>query len=102
MSKVCGNCRYFVTTGCSSVCTLYCSGTSYGKWCRNHEGARVFDSISASPEKMADKLVYQFIGYDSNGLFHGYWKSTITEESYSNKTEAIAATVERLKETYHE
>lgn len=58
----------------------------------------VFARITASLEKLAEKLVYHFVGYDGDGLFHGYWKSTITEESYSSKTEAIAATLERLKE----
>ena len=58
----------------------------------------VFETITASPEVLAEKLVYQFIGYDGNGLFHGYWKSTITDEDYATKEKAIAATVEKLKE----
>lgn len=58
----------------------------------------IFDRITASPKVLAEKLVYQFIGYDGNGLFHGYWKSTITDEDYTTKEEAIAATVARLEE----
>ena len=58
----------------------------------------LFDRITTSPEVLAEKLVFQFIGYDGNGLFHGYWKSTITDEDYATKGKAIAATVARLKE----
>ena len=58
----------------------------------------IFDRITASLEALAEKLVYQFIGYDGNGLFHGYWKSAITDEEYTTKEKAIAATVARLKE----
>jgi hypothetical protein len=84
--------------------------------CKNYEGniricescahyahpITVFEYIAASPEKMAEKLVYQVIGYDRHGLSESYYKSTITDESYSNKTEAIVATVARLKEAYYE
>lgn len=104
MSKVCGNCRYFLTTGCSSVCTLYCSETSYGEWCRNHEGRCMFDSIITSPEVLAEAMVYEECEHsilDANGCgatFPGGYTSAILECSYKTKTEAIAATLERLKE----
>lgn len=52
----------------------------------------VFDRITASPEVLAEKLVYR---YDGNGtwrsfLLYGY--------EFLTKEEAIAATVEKLKE----
>lgn len=63
--------------------------------------ASVFDHITESVEALANELVYQFIGYDGNGLFHGYWKSTITDEDYTTKEKAIAATVAELKKEYN-
>jgi hypothetical protein len=58
----------------------------------------LFVRLTSSPEVLAEKLVYQFVAYDSHGLFVSCWKSTITEESYRTKTEAFDATVDKLKE----
>ena len=54
----------------------------------------VFHQISASPEVLAEKLVYV-------GLFDGMWlwRSTLLpNKGFENKAEAIAATVAKLKE----
>ena len=75
-----------------------CYGCGYADLAERFPEQTLFDRITASPEVLADKLVYQFIGYDGNGLFHGYWKSTITDDEYTTKEKAIAATVEKLKE----
>lgn len=58
----------------------------------------VFDRITASPEVLAPKLVYwTLIEYD--GKIHTHWMSTITGEViYDSEPEAIAATVEKLKD----
>lgn len=57
----------------------------------------VFTQITASPEVLAEKLVYQFIAYDSCGLFVSCWRSTLTGDiQYNTKAEAIAATLAGL------
>ena len=80
-----------------SVFGIYIDGE-----CEYVNNMTVFDRITTSPEVLAEKLVFQFIGYDGNGLFHGYWKSTITDWDYNTKSEAIAATVAKLKEVADE
>lgn len=94
MSKKCGDCRYFATTGSSSVCTLYCSGTSEEECCRNHEAKTLFDQLTASREAFADKLVYA-VHY--GGLY--FWHSTLIYPAFpfETKEKAIAATLEELK-----
>lgn len=71
----------------------------------------LFDRITASPEVLAKKLVNKTAirtsetVYDHRGRGIGVkyyieevWKSTITEDTYISETEAIAATLARLKE----
>lgn len=58
----------------------------------------LFDHITASIEALADKLVYRTVEIAVNRTTYSCWKSTITEESYSTREEAIAATVAKLKE----
>jgi hypothetical protein len=62
----------------------------------------VFDRITASPEVLAEKLVYRTIEIAVNRVTYSCWKSTITEEAYRTKAEAIAATVAKLKEVCDE
>ena len=87
----CGDCRNFFE--CDSACENDWACVDF-----KPQGKTLFDRITASPEVLAEKLVFQFIGYDGSGLFHGYWKSTITDWDYNTKSEAIAATVAKLKE----
>ena len=71
----------------------------------------VFDRITQSPEVLAEKLVYStYIKikkplYDwkrrqiaNRWVLRGVWGSSVTDETYSTKAEAIAATVAKLKE----
>lgn len=72
----------------------------------------VFDRITASPETLAEKLVYktavegQKTVYDRRGRGVGVrsyiyyvWKSSVTgDDTYTSEKEALAATVARLKE----
>jgi hypothetical protein len=37
-----------------------------------------------------------------NGAANYYWRSTIIDKAWKTKPEAIAATVEKLKEVYNE
>ena len=95
--------------------------------CKNYEGNKlicescahydhpitVFEHITASLEKLAEKLVYfdndveeKYIFYSDSSescrIFTSGWTSNILKVYYDTKEEAIAATVERLKEIYHE
>jgi hypothetical protein len=55
----------------------------------------VFDRITASPEVLAEKLVYCVF----NAWGESHWKSTVIgEKKFPTLTKAIAATVARLKE----
>lgn len=58
----------------------------------------VFARITASPEVLAEKLVYKALAVGNNRVTYSCWKSTITEESYRTKEEAVSATVAKLKE----
>ena len=100
MSKMCENCRYFVTNGCSNVCTLYCCGTSTGEHCRNYEAPTVFDSIKQSEETLAKKFVYAIAFRDHSPVgINMCWKSTIMPgETWNTEKEAYDATVAKLKE----
>lgn len=62
----------------------------------------VFARITTSPEVLAEKLVYRTIELAVNRVTYSCWKSTITEESYRTKAEALAATMAKLKELKHE
>lgn len=61
-----------------------------------------FFKITKSAEVLAEKLVYRTIEIAVNRVTYSCWKSTITEEVYKTKPEAIAATVAKLKEVCHE
>lgn len=61
----------------------------------------VFHHITSSPEVMAEKLVYDWGHLCHNGDIKIYWKSTILPDAvFGSKSEAIAATVAKLKEVY--
>ena len=57
----------------------------------------LFHRITASPEALAEKLVYLVMN-SYNGAVNYYWRSTIIDKAWKTKQEAIAATVAKLKE----
>lgn len=57
----------------------------------------VFDQITQSPEVLAAEMV--FWGHDKDGE---WYTSHLLDEDYRIEAEAIAATVEKLKEVCHE
>ena len=90
---------------CKSVAVEYedyCGGTSYYR-CKTcgQRGSKdkftqntVFDRITQSPEVLAEKLVYHGVtSWDDE-----FYASTICDEIYKTRAEAIAATVAKLKE----
>lgn len=62
--------------------------------------ATVFHKITSSPEVLAEKLVFDCGDKDGDG--YRVWYSSITEMYYFDESEAIAATVEKLKEVCDE
>ena len=116
MSKIfCGACRHYFSNRHGGVCTLVSSVMCDDDVaCDNFEKPTLFDRITASPEVLAPKLVYRsFIRRTEirgNGLFlevvpikiKCYKSKVIPGVHYKNSTEAIAATVEKLKEVCNE
>lgn len=60
----------------------------------------VFDQITESPEVLADKLVYEIHSTDPvfGGTYYWWCSTVIPGEKWVKKEDAIAATLERLKE----
>lgn len=69
-----------------------CPGNS--KACKYFKSATVFQKITASPEMLAEKLVYRKY-YILQGET---WTSNVLLSEFETKAEAIAATLERLNE----
>lgn len=57
-----------------------------------------FDRITASPEVLAEKLVYALTYGCSVGAVKHWYSTVVLGTYFSKKEEAIAATVARLKE----
>jgi hypothetical protein len=108
MSKICVEC------GCE-VIPSDIQGLYYCPHCEDNLNTTddvrdytLFDRITASPEVLAEKLVYcsleeYYKPFSSNKCGMGLvireeWRSTITGGTYRSKAEALAATVEKLKE----
>ena len=98
MSKMC--------TLCGSTDVVPCGNNLFGEpmlMCNNckepgvvakFEDCTVFQQITQSPETLAEKLVYHGVtSWDDE-----FYASTICNEIYKTRAEAIAATVAMLKE----
>lgn len=63
--------------------------------------ATIFDTITASPEVLAEEFVEPYTRWGENGYLETLWRSNFRELSgmlFATKEEAIAVTVEKLKE----
>ena len=86
----CDNCNYYQT----EVCPIYHHDLPFDA-CPNHISKRklsLFAYITASPEVLAPNLVF----------WEGGWTSRFIKFTTTNREEAIAATVAKLKEVYNE
>ena len=63
--------------------------------CDTFEPITIFHRITASPEVLAEKLVYRIANI---GGFRAMYSSLIINKCYHAKAKAIAATVAKLKE----
>lgn len=97
-----------VCRNCKSIAVEYedyVGGTSYYrcKTCgmRGNEDrftqVTLFDRITASPEVLAEDVVYPYEMAIGGSTFKVYWTSPFVENFYPDKAEAIAATLARLK-----
>ena len=112
MSKtICSKCRFAIQDVLEMFCLFRKLHTEDGLFvnCHCFRPKTVFDRITASPEVLAEKLVYPTYGMisrtwdfekDDWGTAEPSWSSSVTPSDlyYSTKEEAIAATVARLKE----
>jgi hypothetical protein len=91
MSKKCGDCKWF-----NKIVGIHCTWHEIEmhpneEACGDFEPPTVFDHITQSVEKLAEKLVYQ--------RPDGWWVATIVYDGakFTHKETAIAATVAELK-----
>ena len=59
----------------------------------------VFDRITTSPEVLAGRFVYKILSMGVNRRSYIWWKSSIIPDvDFTNREEAFAATLAKLKE----
>lgn len=97
MSKLCPHCKSKKVGSFSDtvMCCMACHRV-FGK--SQLIDATVFDRITASPEVLAPKFIYEATTCVGDGYILPGYKSTITAGFWRAESEAIAATVEKLKE----
>lgn len=87
----CGDCRNYFK--CDSACKNDFACADF-----KQQGKTVFDTITASPEVLAEKLVYITVTAWGETV---YISTIIRDAMFRSRSEAIAATVARLKEVYN-
>ena len=108
-NRICKRCRstnVFVHASCGGTTYYYCNACQDWGEKDQFPEQTVFDRITASPEVLAEKLVYQrhckMIHQNDKRTIEYWtysWKSTVIQgQSFETKAEAIAATVAKLKE----
>lgn len=103
-NKTCGECRYYVSNRHGGCCTFIGDAMCDDDCaCDNFEKPTVFDTITASPEVLAEKLVYCVpVPLFDFGAGLERWYTVFSpfdnNKFFRTKEEAIAATEARLKE----
>lgn len=115
-TKTCGECKHYDFVGQCNYVYEFNNIHANDKACEYFEPKIITngDRIrQMSDEELAEKLVCssyikkklplynmkkQLIGYKT--VLHQVWKSSITDETYSKKSEAIAATIKELKKEW--
>lgn len=100
-NRICGKCRSrkVVDAGSYAGSSFYkCEDCGQLGMCEKFPKMTIFHQITASPEVLAPHFVFLKALFVTNINPQQQWISTLTEEVYPTKAEAIAATVERLKE----
>lgn len=101
MKKVtCSSCRFYMKE--LNRCGWHgadCRDAEGERWCDKLKPPTVFDRITRSPEALAVEFVEMM--YDRVYGEDRYY-STLTGEFYNNYEEAVASTIEELKEVQDE
>ena len=100
MSKiVCSNCRFAIQDVPEMFCLFRKLHTKDGIFddCDCFFPKSTFDRITASPEVLAENVVYPYEMSIGGSTFRVYWTSPFVENFYPDKAEALAATVAKLK-----
>lgn len=66
--------------------------------CWQMANVTMFERITASPEVLAEKLVFLMSLHKADGSVKWVYVSTVVEGRWETRAEAIAATVAKLKE----
>lgn len=102
MSKVCSDCQFSIQYFPDLFCTVRKLSTKDGRFvdCHHYLPKTVFDRITESPKVLAEKLVFAIgrIVPDYNHVVTLWYSTIIPGITFETRTEAIAATVAKLKE----
>jgi hypothetical protein len=110
-NKTCKDCRYWYGDKIDGVCLLLFNKQSGDdEFCSWFEPPTVFDYLMQSEEMLAEKLVYEkavkgrvpIYGEYGSTIGEQYvitnvWSSALTDDTYTNRAEALVATIEELK-----
>ena len=96
MSKVCSDCKFSIQDFPDLFCTVRKLSTKDGLFvnCHHFLPKSLFHRITTTPELLAEKLVY----FKFSDVSSDHYGSTIVKGDFRTKSEAIAATLEKLKE----
>ena len=97
MSKKCIWCGGVVNPGLAG-CGYYCPHCDEDLTEADVNDMTVFETITASPEVLAEKLVFWMSWHKADGSVEWFAVSTIVEGKWGTREAAIAATVAKLKE----
>ena len=97
--KTCSKCYYLlVAARRHKVCT---SLSSSAEACKDFREVSVFDKIVTSPELLAEEFVEPYTTWGADGYLDKRWKTSFRDLSgrtFDTRAEAVAATIEKLKE----
>ena len=96
MIKECPFCRSLRIVKTPKEDTSIC--LTCGFFLKDKNKPTVFDRITTSPEVLAPYFVFMKAVFVTNINPKQQWISTLTEEVYPTRAEALAATVAKLKE----
>ena len=98
MSKICPKCGSIRIVDAPSVDVSICLACeAFLNTVNGKSKQTVFDSITASPEVLAEVLVYESPGYNKDGDKDVFYRSKVDKFwVYTTREEAIAATLEEL------
>ena len=98
-NRVCDRCKSSFIIPSSSLSNHYkCQNCNRVGRANDFPEMTIFDRITASPDVLAESVVHTYEMAIGGSMFRVYWTSPFVDNLYLDKSEAIAATVEKLKE----